>query len=102
MKKIIFLFTLIVAISIISGYKQSAQNAIAGEYARSASPKDLKGIKKPEVPESKEDLKSSTQEKEPEKKPGILLMLSNDTGLATWSPSLWWSYQHPNKVQPGC
>jgi hypothetical protein len=63
---------------------------------------DFKGIKKSEVPESKKDLISSTQKKASEDRPGILLMLSNDTGLATWSPSLWWSYQHPNKVQPGC
>jgi len=101
MKKIIFLFTLVISIAMISGYKQSAQNEMAEKLAKPAIPKNLKGINKPVLRESKAEGESFTANA-PENKPQILLMLTNDTGLAKWSPSLWWNYHHANSNRPGC
>jgi hypothetical protein len=94
MKTIIFLFTLVLAVAMISGHKQSAQNEKAEKYAKLVSGKDYKGINKPDVLESKTEVESFRQKKEPESKPRILFILNNDTGQGAWSPSLWWSYHH--------
>ena len=102
MKKIIFLFTLVIAIALISGYKQSAQNELAGRYLKPATPKDFKGIDKPDVREFKADIGPFTPKKTSEVRPRILFMLSNDKGKVAWSNSLWWSYEQTNNEQPGC
>jgi len=102
MKKIIFLFTLVIATAMLSGFKQSGQNEMAEKNAKPSAPKDLKGINKPDVSESKTDSESFTTKKAPEGKPRILFILHNYAGQAAWSPSLWWSYQHTNPGQPGC
>jgi hypothetical protein len=105
MKKIIFLFTfvvLVVAIAVISGYKQSALNEMAEKYATPAAQKDLRSLNTPGVNESKGDMESFSSKNAAEGKPRILLMLTNDAGRATWSPALWWSYQYANSGKPGC
>ena len=84
MKKIIFLLTLVllvVAIAVISGYKQSALNEMAEKNIKLAAAKDFKNINKSDVNEFRRVMESSTQKNAPESKPGILLMLSNDAGL---------------------
>lgn len=71
-------------IVMISGYIQFAQNKNA---------KSAKFI----LPDSKSDVISNEASVA---KPKILFILKNDDGQASWSPSLWWSYQH--KEQEGC
>ena len=93
---------MVLAIAMISGYKQSGQNEIAEKHAKPATPKDLKNISKPDVRESKADMEFFTPIKSPAGKPRILLILTNDTGVAKWSPALWWNYQHATPGQPGC
>lgn len=93
MRKIIFLFILVIAIAFISGRKQSVQNAIAEKYAKTATLKKFKTIGNPET---------FTLKKSPEDSPGILLILNNDTGSAAWTPSLWWSYRHNSAKNTGC
>lgn len=102
MEKTIFLFTLALAIALISGYRQSDQNGMKEKNGKPLAPKDIKGIKKTDVHESKTDRQSFTTIETPDGKPKILLMLTNDTGLASWSPSLWWKYEHAKPGQTGC
>ena len=102
MKKIIFYFTVILSIILVLGYKQFSQNDNSEKYANKVNPKALKSINQTDVTASKTSLESSTQKDASENKPRILLMLKNDTGLAKWSPSLWWSYQYANPNRPGC
>jgi hypothetical protein len=102
MKTIIFLFTLVLAVAMISGYKQFAHNDKAEKLAKLLIEKDSKGMNIPDVHELKTEGDSSTQTKAPEGKPRILFILNNDTGLGAWSPSLWWSYNHTSTGQPGC
>jgi hypothetical protein len=105
MKKIIFLFTfvvLVVAIAVISGYKQSALNEMAEKHTTPSASKEFKSNNKSDVNEFRRVLEYSTLKNGPESKPKILLMLTNDTGHAAWSPALWWSYHHSNTGKPGC
>ena len=102
MKKVIFLFTLMVAITTVASHKQFAQNGMTEKYTKQATAKDFKGINNSDKPKSKADLESYTQKNAPEGKPQILLLLINDTGQPKWSPSLWWNYKHANPGQPGC
>jgi len=102
MKTIIFLFALLVAGVVFSGYKQSAQNKKAEIPANQVAAEDLKAVDKPDIRESKADKKSLSTKKTAEDRPRILLMLKNETGLAKWSPSLWWNYDHAKTGQPGC
>ena len=98
MKKIIFLFTLVLAVTMISGYKQSAQKEMAEKYSKPATFKDFKGINKPDVSEYKPAVVSSISKKAPGGRSGILFMLSNDKKIPVWSPSFWWA----NAGQSGC
>jgi hypothetical protein len=102
MKTIIFLLTLVIAVVMISGYKQTAQNEKAVKHLKPASQNDFKGINKSDAGEYKSDQVSGTQKTAPEERPKILLMLTNDTGLADWSPYLWWNYQHSKPGRNGC
>ena len=102
MKTIIFVFTLVIAGAMISGYKQSAQNKKAEKFANQIATKYDKDVNKPDIRASKGDQESLTTKKVPEGKPRILFILHNDTGQTEWSPSLWWSYQHATIEQPGC
>jgi hypothetical protein len=102
MKKIIFLFVLVIAIGLISGHKQPAQNEMTEKYAKPDSLKDFKSASKFDIRESKGDTEPFTLKNMPEGSSRILLILYNDTGLAAWSPSLWWSYQQANSGQSGC
>lgn len=102
MKKKIFLFILVVAVAMISFYKQSAHNEMAEKNAKRATPKDFKRINKSDVGESKAGLESFTPNKVSEGSPRLLHILKNDTGLALWSPSLWWSNQYTNSRKTGC
>jgi hypothetical protein len=79
MKKILSLLILIAAIAFISGRIQSSQYASVNDL------KDTREIVKP------------AEASDP---PKILFILNKDQGMARWSPSLWWSYQH--KTQEGC
>lgn len=102
MKKLIFVFIMVIAIAMIAGYKQSAQNEMAEKNVNPATPGDFKGINKPDADESKANPESFTPKKAPESRPGILIILSNDKGRASRSTSLWWSYQGINTRQTGC
>jgi hypothetical protein len=102
MKKLIFLFILVLAVAIIYGYKQSAQNEMAEKYQKPATPKDLKDINNTKVSKSDGDINSFKSEIAHEGRPRILFMLSKDAGQAAWSPSLWWKYEHVKAGQPGC
>jgi hypothetical protein len=82
MKKTLSLFTLILAVSILSGYKEPVNQTAA---------KDLKNTGKSDVRESKA--------KAPEAKPRILFLISVEKNVA---PSLWWRYDPSINGQPGC
>ena len=84
MKKILFLFTLVLAIALISGYKQSDPKGMTERNVYPEAPKDVKITQKTEG------------------KPKILLLLTNSTGMSKWSPSLWWKYEHAKPGQTGC
>jgi hypothetical protein len=101
MKKIIFLFTLALAIILISAYRQSEKNGMAEIKAKSAALDDLKMIDKTDVQVLKAGQESLQLGVANEGSPKILFMLHKDTGMTRWSPSLWWSYEH-SKTQPGC
>jgi hypothetical protein len=102
MKKIIFSFIAILSIILVLGYKQYSQNDISEKYANNGNQKDSKSVNQTDVIRSRTSLESSTLKDTSENKPRILLMLKNETGMAKWSPSLWWSYQYANLNQPGC
>jgi hypothetical protein len=102
MKTIIFLATIILAVAMISGYKQSAQNEKTEKFAKLVITKDSKGINKHDVHEIKSEVESFAQKKASERKPRILFILNNDTGQGAWAPSLWWSYHYPTTGQSGC
>jgi len=82
MKKSLALFTLILAVTVISGYKNPANQTTA---------KESKNDGKSEVRESKA--------KSPEAKPRILFLISDDKKVVS---SLWWRYDPSVAVQPGC
>jgi len=84
MKKIILLFTLVLAIILISGYKQYERNSMTERIVKPVTAKDITGTKKTGG------------------KPKILFMLNNSTGMPGWSPSLWWKYDNTKSGQTGC
>ena len=102
MKKILLSLTLVLAIAIISGYKPSGKNEAAEKQAKQDNPKNFKGTSNPDISEYKANRESVASEKKPAGKPKILLMLTNETGQASWSPSLWWNYEYGKPGQPGC
>ena len=101
MKKIVFLFALILAISIASN-KQYAQNGTVEKFTKQSIPINSGEISSSGLAKSKTGLETDAHKKAPKGKPQILLLLINDTGQAKWSPALWWNYQHANPVQTGC
>ena len=102
MKKIIFLLILITAVAMFSCFKDSEQKMKTENYAESATPKDLKGVNKPDLPDSKDAQEPFTPKEAFESSPRILFILYDDPGQAAWSPSLWWSYHHTNTGLRGC
>jgi hypothetical protein len=102
MKKIKFLLTLVLVITMISAERLSAQNEGVEKNAKPAAAKDSKGINKPHVTESNVTGESLEKKSTDESEPGILFLLSKDPGQVVWSPSLWWSYKHSKTGQPGC
>jgi hypothetical protein len=102
MKKIIFLLTLVLAITVNSGSKLPVQDEMAEKNAKPAALKDTKSINKPDATGSKTELQSNAKEKATQSTPGILFLISKDNGQASWTPSLWWSYKHSTAGQPGC
>jgi hypothetical protein len=102
MRKIIFVLTLVTAVGIFSGCKESTQNIMAEKLSKPPTPKDLKGVNKPDLPDSKDAQERLAPKGAPESSPGILFILYNDPGQAAWSPSLWWSYHHTNTGLRGC
>jgi hypothetical protein len=101
MKKILYVFTLVLLITIISAYNHSGQNGIAEKYAIPDISEDLKVINKAYLGES-ETIRESLAQKKSADTPRILHLISNEKGKAAWSNSLWWSYKQNNKEQPGC
>ena len=87
MKKILLIIPVVLAIAMIYGYSQSGKNELAKNHAKQAIPKDFKEITKPEIPESKVDREYFTLEKAPERRPSILLILTNDKSMAGGSAS---------------
>jgi len=75
MKRIILSLVIMLAVTILSGYKPAGK---------------------------KEPVKKTTNEKTVATKPKILLMLNNGTGKSAWSPALWWNYEHSKPEQIGC
>jgi hypothetical protein len=71
-------------------------------YAKSGHMEEFKSVRMLDLGKSKEDPKSSTEEKVHGGPPRILFLLNKDTGQASWSPSFWWNYQHSNTRQTGC
>jgi len=102
MKKIVFFLALVLAIAIMPGYKQSGSNETSEKNGKAAPQKDLKSISRTSESKTTTFKESQASKIASDEKPKILLLLTNDTGKKTWSPSLWWSYQHAKTVQPGC
>jgi Tfp pilus assembly protein PilO len=102
MKKIILIFTLVTAIVVISGYKQTVQNKKAETIAKQVTTQDLKGIRNPEIRDSGVNLQSFKQEKASESIPGILLILTNDKNKPGGSTSLLWNLVYGNPGNTGC
>ncbi len=61
-------------------------SGIAQQYEKPAPPKDFKGVIKLDVRESTPDWGPFTPKSPPAGAPNILLILFDDTGLASWSP----------------
>jgi hypothetical protein len=83
MKTLIFLFTLILSVVIVSGYKQSAKNELTKKETKPVHMREVKSDKS--LNYSKKTLADP---------PKILFILNKEPGQAKWSPSLWWSYKH--------
>jgi arylsulfatase A-like enzyme len=82
MKKLSFIFSLVVSIAIFSACTQPAPK----ENLATATTKEFKGVIKLDVRDSKADWEPYTPKRAPEGSPNILFILYDDTGLATWSP----------------
>ena len=93
---------MVLALALFSAYKPSGPNQTAEKNVKPAAAKDLKNINKQEVSDPKKETGSINQQLATEGKPRILFMLTNETGMKKWSPSLWWSYNHAKPGQPGC
>jgi|WetSurMetagenome_2_1015567.scaffolds.fasta_scaffold160692_2 hypothetical protein len=102
MKKILFIFTVLTAIVVISGYKQTIQNKKAETIAKQVTTKDLKGISNPEIRDSWFNLQYFKQEKASESIPRILLILTNDKNKPGGSTSLLWNLVYDNPGNTGC
>jgi hypothetical protein len=102
MKKIIFVLTLMVAIALISGNERSEKNEIPEKIAKQVIPIDYIGLSKTDLHEAKTSRDSFSQERVSAGLPGILLLLTNDKGKATKSPSFWWNYLIAKPGQTGC
>jgi hypothetical protein len=88
MKKIVYVFLLAAVIVFISGRIQSSKNVMAEN-----------NIKPPALKELKADAIVPVSETTPK----ILFLLNNENGQSNWSPSLWWSYKQPNRINiEGC
>jgi len=90
MKKLVFLFTLVIATVIIYG------------AANQNNPKDSKGTNKNNVAESKpyrDSIKSTETTLNSQK---VTFLLYKGTVRADWSPSFWWNPQPANTGKPGC
>ena len=102
MKKTLFLFTLVLSIALLSGYTQPGQAGKTAINSKPAISKGSKSINKSNLNESRMENGSFNTNKVIDDKPRIILMLKNETGLAKWSPSLWWNYTYANPYKPGC
>ena len=87
MKKLIFVFALVLATAIIYGYNRSGQNELAGNNAKHAV---YEGIKE-------------TSKSEPvANRPGILLILTADRSKSGGSSSFLKNYIYGTANQAGC
>jgi cell division protein YceG involved in septum cleavage len=84
MKKIVYIFLLVIAIVLIAS-RTTSQNALA----ENSKPTVLK--------ETKADFNIPSSETTPK----ILFLLNNENGQPNWSPALWWSYK-PHVNKEGC
>jgi hypothetical protein len=101
MEKKIMLFTIAIAIVIVAySFREIGLNS--NSNSKPAVENELYSAYKTPESEPNKVNKSEKSTQLYEEKPGILLMLSNDTGLTKWSPALWWNYHHAKKGQPGC
>lgn len=87
MKKIIFVFTLVLVTAMIYGYSRSGQNELAGNNAKEAGYNELKE-------NSKSELEAN--------RPGILLILTADRSKPGVSSSFLRNYIYGTTGQAGC
>ena len=102
MKKIMFIFTLLAVIAVISSYIQSVQNKKADKIANQVTTKDLRQISNPEDRDSGVEMEYITPGKAPESIPGILLILTNDKSKTGGSTSFLWNLLNGNPGKTGC
>ncbi len=102
MKKMIFLVSLVLVTVIMHGYKHSGPNEASERNGKTVPQKDLKSLNNARANETNTYKESQTSKFGSDEKPKILLMLTNETGMKKWSPSLWWSYKPVNPGKPGC
>jgi len=102
MKKIIFLFTFILAAAIIYGYSQSGQNKLAENHVNLAGQDALKGINNQEAGESAVKTESFNKANARDGRPDILLILTNYNSKTGKPASFLRSYIYGNQRQEGC
>jgi hypothetical protein len=87
MKKLIFVFALVLATAIIYGYNRSGQNELAGNNTKHAVYEDIKETSKSEPVANR---------------PGILLILTADRSKSGGSSSFLRNYIYGTTGQAGC
>jgi hypothetical protein len=102
MKKIIFVFTLVLVIAIVSGYTISLKNEKAVENTKPLSIDDNRNNSNAKAIVSSKESQSAASEKMPESKTEFLIPVNNDIRLPGWSPSLRWNYNPAGTNRDRC
>jgi hypothetical protein len=102
MKKVIFIFTLVVASAMIYSYSQSAHNELSGNNAKQSASKDLKANNKTEVVGSNAEMAYSKQVDVQGSRTSIMSILTADKSKPGWSSSFLRNYIYGNTNQAGC
>jgi hypothetical protein len=102
MKKIIFIFTLVLVIAIVSGYTKSLKNERRVENTKPVSIEDNMNTINAKAIVSFKESQSAASEKMPESKPEFFMLLNNDIRLPGWSPAIRWNYNLAGTNQDRC
>jgi hypothetical protein len=102
MRNIIFFLLLAIPFALNSVRKQAVQNEKTEKYVKTTTVEGFRDAIRLGNHESKGDLKAVLSGNVPEGSPQILFILNNNTDMATWTPSLWWSYEKIKPGQKGC